>query len=258
MAGLRRACDDPAIAARYDTIGRTYSGSRREDPRIAAAIEAALGDARTVVNVGAGTGSYEPDGVRLLAIEPSQAMIAQRPPGSHPAVLAAAERLPLADDSFDAAMAILSIHHWRDARRGIAEMRRVAGRVVVLSFEREVMRESWIRHYAPGINALDEPFPPIATLAEWLGEAEVAPVPIPSDCADLFLEAWFGRPELMLDERVRANTSGFALLGDDEERAAVEHLRADLDSGEWDRRWGRLRRVSAHDGGLRLLVAERR
>ncbi|UJA20121.1 class I SAM-dependent methyltransferase [Thermoleophilia bacterium SCSIO 60948] len=245
------------IEARYDTIGRTYADSRREDPRLAAAIRAALGDARTVVNVGAGTGSYEPDDARLLAVEPSAAMIAQRPPGAHPAVLATAEALPLADGSFDAATAILSIHHWTDPRRGIEEMRRVARRSVVLTFDRAVLRESWVRHYAPQINELDEPFPSIGELAGWMGAAAVSPLPIPADCSDLFLEAWFGRPELMLDAAIRANTSGFALLGAQAERNAVERLRTDLASGEWDRRWGRLRAVPEHDGGLRLLVAER-
>lgn len=243
------------MAERYDAIGRTYSSSRREEPRFAARIAAALGGARSVVNVGAGTGSYEPAGLRLLAVEPSAAMIAQRDAGAHPAVIASAERLPLADRSVDAAMAIISIHHWSDARRGVEEMRRIAREtVLILTFDPDLLGQSWIRHYAPAIAELDAGMPAVDELAGWLGEtATVETVPIPIDCTDLFLEAWFGRPELMLDDELRANTSGFALLGDRDEHRAVERLRSDLDSGAWDRRWGALRGLAEHDGGLRLV-----
>ena len=243
-------------AAEYDRIGVGYAGSRRADPRIAARIEAALGDAASVVNVGAGAGSYEPAGRAVTAIEPSREMIAQRPPGAAPAIQAAAEELPLPDDAVDAAMTVFSIHHWDDWRRGLAEMRRVArGRVVVLTFDPDYLERLWLREYVPSINADDRRrFPPIAALREALGGAGVEAVPVPADCTDLFLAALWARPELLLDADVRAATSGFARLDDELERRAVERLRADLASGAWDERHGHLREMEALDVGVRLVV----
>jgi SAM-dependent methyltransferase len=240
---------------RYERIGRTYAATRRTDPRIAARIWHALGDARSVVNVGAGTGSYEPPHLEVLAVEPSAVMAAQRPPEAAPVVLARAEELPLADDSFDAAMAIITIHHWTDAAAGIAEMRRVArDRIVVLTFDTRVTDRAWLRDYAPRIREFDRDFPSLEELGEWMGGAEVTAVPSPNDCVDVFMETLIGRPELVLDPVVRANCSGCARLPAAEEAALVERLRADLESGEWDRRHGHLRRMDEHDGGLRLLV----
>lgn len=245
------------MTAAYDRIGRGYAQTRRPDPRIAARIRAALGDARSVVNVGAGAGAYEPEGVEVLAVEPSQVMIAQRPPGAAPAIQACAEALPLADGAVDAAMAVLTIHHWADARRGIAEMLRVArDRVVVVTLDPDVAGAMWLYEYAPEIAKLTrETFPPMAGLTRWLGGAHVEPVPIPRDCTDLFLEAFWSRPELVLDARARAGTSGFARLPPGIERRIVAAVRSDLRSGEWDRRHSHLRACAAYDGGLRILTS---
>lgn len=240
---------------RYEEIGRTYAATRRTDPRIASQIRTALGDARSVVNVGAGTGSYEPADMEVIPVEPSATMASQRPPELAPAVIANAESLPLPDDCADAAMAIITVHHWSDVAAGIAEMRRVARkRVVVLSFDVQRTTDSWIREYAPRIREFDRDFPTLQELAEWMGGAEITLVPSPNDCVDVFLETLIGRPEMVLDPLVRANCSAFARMDANEETAAVERLRADLESGEWDRRHGHLREMETHDGGLRLLV----
>ncbi len=246
-----------AGVARYERIGTSYAATRRTEPRIAAYVEAALGDARSVVNVGAGAGSYEPSDREVIPIEPSETMAAQRPPHLPRALVAGAEDLPLDDDSVDAAMAIITIHHWSDVSRGIAEMRRVArDRVVVLTLDPDVVSRSWVREYAPELLAFDREFPRIADLARLMGGAEVIAVPSPNDCVDVYIETVIGRPELLLDPVVRANCSGFARMDDAAEVAAVERLRADLESGEWDRRHGHLREVEAHNGGIRLLVAD--
>jgi SAM-dependent methyltransferase len=242
--------------ARYETIGGTYARTRRTEPAIAARIREALGDARSVVNVGAGAGSYEPEDIEVIAVEPSETMAAQRPPG-RPAIIATAERMPLADDSADAAMAMLTIHHWSDLRAGLREMRRVArDRVVVVSLEPSVMARSWVREYAPALRVFDRELPPARRIAELLGgRSEIREVMIPADCRDVFIETSLGRPELLLDDVVRANCSGFARMDDEAEAEAVKRLAADLESGEWDRRFGHLRGMAEFDGGLRLVLA---
>jgi SAM-dependent methyltransferase len=239
----------------YDRIGIGYAGSRRADPRIAARIEAALGDAASVVNVGAGAGSYEPADREVVAVEPSREMLAQRPASAAPALQAAAELLPLANDAVDAAMTVFSVHHWDDWRRGVAEMRRVARRrVVVLTFDPEYLLRGWLGEYVPEIAADDRGrFPPVAELRAALGDAGVETVPVPADCRDLFLGALWARPELVLDDGVRASTSGFARLDPEVELRAVARLRADLESGRWDERHGHLRRAAELDVGVRLL-----
>jgi SAM-dependent methyltransferase len=185
-------------------------------------------------------------------------MAAQRPPRLSRAVIAAAEDLPFADDSVDAAMAVLTIHHWTDPEQGVREMRRVAReRTVILTFDPGVLSAGWIREYAPEIKVFDAEFPPIEKLAVWLGGGEVEVVPSRNDCEDLFLETLLGRPELILDPVVRSNTSAFARLASEAEERAVERLRADLASGRWDRRHGYLRDAVEHDGGMRLLVTAR-
>lgn len=241
----------------YDQIGRSYAGTRRTDSRIAARIEAALGEARTVANVGAGTGSYEPADRQVSAFEPSLTMIGQRPEGAAPVVQAAAEEIPAADGSFDAAMAILTIHHWSDQHRGVAEMRRIArGPIVILTFEPGYMQHWWVNYYAPEITADDRRrFPSTAAVEAWLGGARTEIVEIPRDCEDLFLGALWGRPELILEPAVRASTSGFPRMGASDEARAVERLADDLESGEWDRRYGELRALEAYDVGVRLVVS---
>ena len=245
---------------RYDTIGETYAGTRREDPRLRARIHAALGDARTVVNVGAGAGSYEPRDRHVIAIEPSDVMAAQRPPELAPAIRASAGSLPLRDGSVDAAMAILSIHHWDAAQEaGVRELRRVArGPVVILTYDPRVSGRMWLAaEYAPEVAALDDGIFPVPELvAGWLGgEVRVEPVPVPRDCTDWMFGSFWAHPERVLDPVARANTSGFARMGTAAVDAAVARLSRDLASGAWDARHGALRELAEFDAGLRLIVA---
>jgi SAM-dependent methyltransferase len=246
-----------STGALYDRIGRTYTTTRREDPRLAAAIHGALGDAVTVVNVGAGTGSYEPRDRKVVAIEPSPVMIAQRPPDAAPAVIAFAEDLPLADASVDAAMAVLTDHHWRDRAQGLREMRRVARRrAVVFQHDPQVGAEFWlVRDYLPSFARRLEG-KRLAELMRPLGEIEVRRAPIPHDCRDGFLGAFWRRPHAYLDPAVRAGISVFALLPDEEVEAAVGRLRADLESGAWERRYADVLELDELDLGFRVIVAE--
>ena len=244
------------MAARYDAIGRTYTATRGTDPRIAARIWGALGGARTVVNVGAGTGSYEPPDRAVTAVEPSAVMIAQRPPEAAPAVQASAEALPFDDASFDAAMAVLTIHHWSDFRAGCAELRRVAReRVVVLSWDPTYVGRLWVGpEYFPEYAREDvDGFPSLADQAAALG-AEVETVPIPWDCRDGFFGAFWRRPDAYLDPAVRAGISTLAKRSEEELAEGLARLRADLESGAWARRHADLLERDELDLGYRLLV----
>jgi len=243
------------MTALYDRIGTGYSAARRPDPRIAARIEAALGDARTVVNVGAGTGSYEPAGCEVTAVEPSAEMISQRPAGAARAFRASAEDLPFPDDAFDAAMAVLTVHHWQDQRKGLSELRRVSrGPVVVLTFE-QGHPGTWLGEYLPEIMTLDAILTmPFEVYSDLLGDVTVAPLPIPHDCVDGFLYAFWRRPEAYLDPIVRSGISTFHLL--DGLDPGLQRLADDLASGEWDRRYGHLRQWDEFDAGYRLVVAD--
>jgi SAM-dependent methyltransferase len=241
----------------YDTIGATYTVTRRTDPRIAAAIWTALGDARTVLNVGAGTGSYEPPGRDVTAVEPSALMRAQRPAGAPPCLAAAAESLPFEDQSFDAAMAVSTIHHWQDPIAGLREMRRVARRVVVFthdSADTGWRHRFWLtRDYLPEVAGLVAGRPPVTELAGAIG-ARIEPVLIPWDCADGFFEAYWRRPEAYLDENVRRGISIWARVGPQVEQRAVHSLRDDLASGRWAERNHNLAALDAAELGLRLLI----
>ena len=242
----------------YDRLGATYTATRREDPRLAAAIHAALGDAVTVVNVGAGAGAYEPADRKLVAIEPSRVMIAQRRPDAAPAILARAEDLPLADASVDAAMAVLSDHHWTDRAQGLREMRRVARRrAVVFQHDPQVGAGFWLVHdYLPTF-ARRLAGKRLRELMRPLGEElQERPVPIPHDCRDGFLGAFWRRPHAYLDPGVRAGISVFSLLPEEEVAAAVEALRADLESGAWERRNAEILERDELDLGFRVVVAE--
>lgn len=238
----------------YNRIGRTYASTRRADPRIQAAIWAALGDAETVVNVGAGAGSYEPP-TTVLAVEPSAAMIAQRPSGSSPAVQAGAERIPLADDACDAALAVLTLHHWTDPQRGIAEMRRVARRLVVFTWDPTFAETFWfVRDYLPESAAFDRArMPPIAAVFQWMGGADVIAVPVPHDCTDGFFSAYWRRPQAYVDPIVRAGASNLAQLGAAVDRA-VAMLEDDLRTGVWYERNREILDLDEIDLGYRLLV----
>ena len=245
---------------RYDTIGSGYSATRREDPRLRARLHAALGDARWVVNVGAGRGSYEPRDRYVIAIEPSDVMAAQRPPESAPAICAGAEDLPLRDDAVDAAMATVTIHHWDDGQqRGVGELRRVArGPVVILTFDPSVSARMWLfRDYLPEIAELDRrTFPTPDQLADWLGgDVAIESIPIAADTCDWMLASFWAHPERVLDEAARAATSGFARMGPDVVARCVAAVTGDLASGAWDRRHGHLRTLDELDVGLRLITA---
>ena len=242
----------------YDQIGGHYSVTRGEDPRIASRIHAALGTAATVVNVGAGTGSYEPHDRRVVAVEPSRVMVAQRPAGTAPAVRAVAEALPFRTGSFEAAMAVLTIQHWTDRSAGIAEMQRVAKRIVVIfTWDPEVGGSYWLRtDYFPTSGRLDaERYRPIPALVHELGGAEVLPVPIPWDCRDGFYGAFWRRPRAILDPAVWRSVSSLRLISDEERETGMQRLSNDLDSGEWERRYRRLLNLDELDLGYRLVVA---
>lgn len=239
---------------RYDRIGPGYARGRRADPRIAAALRAALGDARTVLNVGAGAGSYEPTDRQVLAVEPSAAMRAQRSPSAAPCIEAFAEQLPLADASFDAALAVYSDFHWQDPSNGIAELVRVSReRVVLLTVDRTIAERYWLtRDYFPGGSDLFRDLGCVTSVLP--GECEVTAVPVPYDCCDGFVHAFWRRPRELLDERLRATMAMFDRL----EAAVVEHgfarLGADLDSGAWRARNRELCGLEALDLGHRLVV----
>jgi SAM-dependent methyltransferase len=239
----------------YDTIGITYAATRQTEPRIAAQLWEALGEAQTVLNIGAGTGSYEPRDRQVLAVEPSAVMRAQRPPSAAPCVAAAAEALPFTDMAFDAAMAVATVHHWKDPIFGLREMRRVARRVVIFTFEFRSLNRFWLtRDYLPELTALLVGRPSLDELARVLG-ARVEPVRIPWDCIDGFYEAYWRRPEAYLDDRIRRGTSIWASVGPDIEQRAVLSLREDLASGRWAERNRDLVGLDRVDLGLRLLVA---
>jgi len=242
----------------YDRHAEGYPAQRRADPRIAAAMLAELGSARTVLNVGAGAGSYEPLDRDVLAVEPSAGMRAQRPERLMPAIDARAEALPFDDGSVDAAMAIITIHHWDDPLAGLREMRRVTrGPVLVLTFDVDLLADFWlISDYLP--EALQDDrrrFPTIDVVMNALGGASVKAVPIPIDCTDGFLECHYARPEAYLDPAVRAAQSVWPRLAEGVEERVVHALARDLASGAWDERHSHLRTEPAYEGGLRLIVS---
>lgn len=247
------------LTPRYDRIGQGYARTRREDPRLAALIHRALGDARTVVNVGAGAGSYEPRDRYVIAIEPSDVMASQRPPDLPPAIRASAGALPLRDAAVGAAMAILTIHHWdRELERGIRELRRVArGPIVILTYDPAISGRMWLMaDYLPEVAELDHRiFPAIETLAGWLGGInDVQTVEIPRDTPDWTLGSFWAHPERVLDAGARNATSGFARMPPVVVDRVVAGVRRDLEDGAWERRHGYLRRLESFDVGLRLIV----
>jgi SAM-dependent methyltransferase len=237
----------------YDTIGVNYADLRKPDSRIGGLIQKALGSAKTVLNVGAGAGSYEPGDRRVTAIEPSMEMIQQRPASAALVVQGQAEDLPFDDNTFDASMAVLTVHHWTDKEKGLKEMRRVTrGQVFVLTYDPS-FRGFWLADYIPELVPLDEAqMPRMAEYTEWLGPVEVSSVPIPRDCTDGFLSAYWRRPEAYLDPRIRAAMSSFWTVGDVSEK--LRRLEIDLESGAWARRYFELLDLDECDCGYRLVM----
>lgn len=238
----------------YDTIGINYSDLRKPDPRIAMMIAKTLGSAKTVLNVGAGSGSYEPADKEVTAVEPSLEMIRQRPTSPTAIVRSYAEDLPFEDNSFDASMAILTVHHWADKERGLKEMRRVTrGQVVLLTYDPSFLREFWLADYIPELVQLDEAQMPLITDYEaWLGPTEISAVPIPHDCSDGFLCAYWRRPAAYLDPKIRAAMSSFWAIGDVSE--GLSKLANDLETGEWAKSYFELLDMDECDLGYRLIT----
>ncbi|MBF6548315.1 class I SAM-dependent methyltransferase [Nocardia brasiliensis] len=242
----------------YDTTGRTYAATRQPDPRIAAAIDASLADMASIVNIGAGTGSYEPGGT-VLAVEPSRVMIDQRPGGAAAAVRASAEQLPVRTGAVDAALAVLTVHHWADLERGVAEMIRVARRrIVILTWDHSVFRQFWlVREYLPAAAETDARLAvPLTRLTAQLENSAVQPIPVPHDCVDGFGGAYWRRPEAYLDETVRAGISMLALTPEPRLREGLSRLRRDLADGSWSARHADLLARPHLDLGYRLVVAD--
>ena len=238
----------------YDLIGVNYSDLRKPDDRIAKAILNALGPCETIINVGAGTGSYEPHDRVVTAVEPSREMIRQRLPSAASAIQASAENLPFDDKSFDAAMAILTVHHWHDKMAGMRELRRVTrGRIALLTFD--PASRPWLTDYIPGLAALDEKLmPPISDYEKWLGQIDIKPVAIPHDCSDGFLYAYWRRPSAYLDTRIRSGSSSFWALGNISNE--LRHLADDIETGTWAQRYNDIVSGDTYDAGYRLIISD--
>jgi SAM-dependent methyltransferase len=245
------------VAILYDQIGRTYSRRRQSDPRIGAAIECTLAGCDSILNVGAGTGSYEPASRNVVAVEPSRAMIAQRSASAAPAIQGCAEALPFRDRSFDAVLGVLTVHHWRDQPKGFTECARVArSKVVFLTIDMDVCARFWLFDYIPDLIRIDRPiFPDLGQFARAFGSIQVTDLPIPADCRDGFLGAYWKRPRAYLDPLVRESISTFTKIGNiDSELARLE---GDIDSGAWGDRYSNLRDLVALDLGYRIISADR-
>jgi SAM-dependent methyltransferase len=239
---------------RYDTIGVGYRSNRRPDPRVAARIDAALGAAERIVDVGAGTGSYEPADRFVVAFDASAVMLGQHP--GRRRVRGGAEHLPFPDGAFDAAMAIFTVHHWRDPDAGLAELRRVSRRQVILTFDHEMEGRFWLSDYVPAMNAQAHSWAAtIEGVTGPLGTDRVEVLPVPHDCRDGFMAAYWRRPERYLDPGVRANISGLALLPAADIEPGMARLAADLESGAWHERYGHLLELDELDAGYRIVVA---
>jgi SAM-dependent methyltransferase len=242
----------------YSTLAGDYAAVRRPDPRIGAQLAAALGDARTVVNVGAGTGSYEPADRTVVAVEPAAEMRERRDPALPPAIDATAEALPFDDDSFDAALAVLTVHHWPDLEAGLAELRRVTReRVVIMTADPAALADLWAADYSPEFHRVErDRYPSLQRIGAALGgPVEVRPLVLQFDCTDGFTDSFYGRPEAMLDPSVRRAQSAWSFVSEADQARFARRLSADLESGAWDERHGHLRTQSEFVGSMRILVA---
>jgi SAM-dependent methyltransferase len=249
--------DGSAGDADYGVIGSDYGRYRQPDPHIEAQLHRALGDARTVLNVGAGAGSYEPRDREVTAVEPSATMRAQRPASLTAAVDAVADHLPFADDTFDAAMATFTVHQWPDLAAGLREVRRVTrGPIVILTGDPRLLERFWLHAYAPEVIEVEAGrYPPLEAIAGSLDGLHVEAVPIPLHCTDGFGEAYYGRPERLLDDGARLANSAWSFVAPEVETRFVETLGRDLDDGTWDAAYGRLREQPFFEGSLVLCVS---
>jgi SAM-dependent methyltransferase len=254
MSGARSS---GPMGARYDAIGIGYAAHRRPDPRWMVVIHGALDGMDSVVDVGAGAGSYEPRDRRVVAVDPSRTMLAQREAAMPPAVQGVAEALPFADATFDAALAVLTTHHWTDAAAGLAELRRVARRQVVVTWDPELLaRSCWlVAEYVPEVAAAEAALATLDAVVDALEVVAVLPLPVPADCTDGVFAAYWRRPEAYLDAGVRAAISGLALLDDSVLAPAMARLAADLESGAWQERHADLLARDELDVGYRVVVA---
>ena len=246
-------------AFNYEVAGHSYAGYRQTDPRIAAYVHQALQDAETGLNVGAGAGSYEPDGKYVVAVEPSAVMRSQRAKnGKVPAINAKADQLPFDDNAFDASMAMVTIHHWPDIEKGLQELRRVTkNQVVLMTFDPDALDKFWNATYFPELIEVErQRYPKIDRIVKALGgKTEVLEIPIPLDCVDGFQEAFYGRPEAFLEKEVRKSQSAWGFLPAGLEEKLVENLANELQSGEWDRKYGHFRTQENFTCALRLIVS---
>ena len=242
----------------YSIHGVGYAQQRKTDPRIATLVHDALGNARTVLNVGAGAGSYEPLDRHVIAIEPSTTMRAQRPAHLAPAIHGVAESLPLDDQSIDASMAMTTIHQWKDFRRGVEELKRVTrGPIVILTFDGSVLSQFWLTRYAPELMAAEEPrYPAVQSIVDCLGgPTSILTVPIPIDCTDGFMEAFYARPERLLDPAVRRSQSSWTFISEKQQTDSIDMLREEIESGAWDGQFGSLRVQPFFEGSLKLITS---
>jgi SAM-dependent methyltransferase len=249
--------DKPSHPLIYDSIGVGYRRFRVPDSRIASRIRDAIGNASTVCNIGAGTGSYEPTDLKVTPVEPSERMTEQRA-DAQSVVRAEAEQLPFEDGQFDVAMAVLTVHHWRDQRKGLLEMKRVSRRQVIMTFDPLVSNSFWlVRDYLPEFAEFDKKWAaPLATFEEILDGCAISPVLVPWDCSDGFLAAYWRRPERYLDPDARNAISLFSQLPKQIVSAAISRLRDDIDSGAWAKRYSDLCEREEMDFGYRLVVAK--
>ena len=259
MQKKARRADGSAGDVDYGEIGRTYGRYRQPDPVIAAQIHQALGNAQTILNVGAGAGSYEPTDRQVTAVEPSASMRAQRPTSLSEAIDGVAESLPFNNASFDASMATVTIHQWSDLEKGLSEMRRVTrGPIVLLVCDPSLMKDYWLNDYIPEVRDTEaRRFPPLDRIIRALGgKVDIHSVPVPLNCSDGFNEAYYGRPEAFLDSDARLACSSWNLVSQESVQRFVAELSRDLDNGEWDRRYGHFRKLPFFDGPLRLIIGE--
>lgn len=243
----------------YDTLGKKYSSHRQTDLRIAKYITESLSGAKTILNIGAGAGSYEPEDKYVIAIEPSTVMREQRLKiGKNPAINGKADNLPFDDNSFDASMAIVTVHHWPDFKKGLQELRRITKKqVVIMSFDPDALDKFWNAEYFPELIEVEKArYPKISAIDKALGgNCEIIKIPISLDCVDGFQEAFYGRPEAFLDEEVRQSQSAWGFLDENLKKVLVKRLKDDLQSGEWDRKYGHYRTQPFFSCALRLIVS---